>query len=403
LARDLADAVNGVPERFVRDQMRGQLIEAEHLSRYWWASPIVPGRRVLDAGCGTGYGCLIFAEAGAREVVGVDLAGDVLDALAGTLPDSVHLDEADVRQLPFEDASFDAVSCFEVLEHIEDPELALDEFARVLNEDGVLAVSSPNRAVYPPGNPHHVHEFLPEELREALAARFDHVQLFRQQNWITSAVFADPDFVSEVESRIEPAALRKLAGAEPGSEVYTLALASNAGASGLPAQAVLTRAVDLRDLVRELERHRQDVATLDAELERRQRDAATLEQLTERRRSELEQELKELRPLRATVEDQVAHLAFLQERLEGMSQRQAELRRMVLDAHSQLLQRDEEFRSRYETDMRPKEEEITWLREVTAELRAQIEAMRATRVWRIGESYWRYKERAKRVGRLGRG
>jgi hypothetical protein len=29
--------------------------------------------------------------------------------------------------------------------------------------------------------------------------------------------------------------------------------------------------------------------------------------------------------------------------------------------------------------------------------------MRAARVWRIGESYWRYKERAKRVGRLGRG
>jgi SAM-dependent methyltransferase len=403
LARDLADAVNGVPERFVRHEMRGQLIEAEHLSRYWWASPIVRGKRVLDAGCGTAYGCLIFAEAGAREVVGVDLDGDVLDAVAGTLPASVHLDEADIRQLPFEDASFDAVSCFEVLEHIEDPELALDELARVLNQDGVLAVSSPNRAVYPPGNPHHVHEFLPEELGEALAARFDRVQLFRQQNWITSAIFGDPDFVSDVESPIEPAVLRKLVRAEPGSEVYTLALASNGVASVLPAQAVLTRAVDLRDLIRELERHRQDVATLEGELERRQRDAGTLEQLTERRRCELEQELKELRPFRETVEDQVAHIAYLQDRLEGMSQRQAELRRTVLDAHTQLLQRDEEFRSRYEAEMRPKEEEITWLREVVTNLQAELEAMRITRVWRIGERYWRFKERLRRVARPERG
>jgi ubiquinone/menaquinone biosynthesis C-methylase UbiE len=405
LARDLADAVNGVPERFVRDQMQGQLIEAEHLSRYWWASDIVRGKRVLDAGCGTGYGCLIFAEAGAREVVGVDVASDVLDAVAGTMPDSVHLEEGDVRQLPFGDASFAAVSCFEVLEHIEDPELALDEFVRVLSDDGVLVVSSPNRAVYPRGNPHHVHEFLPEELRATLATRFAHVQLFRQQNWITSAVFGDADFVSDSEERIEPVAVRKLAGAEPGAEVYTLALASNEGLTGLPAQAVLTRAVDLRDLVTELERHRRNVAALEQEIERRRQDAATLEELSERQRNELEREVKELeaeldelRPLRVAFEDQVAHLAFLQERLEGMSQRQAELRRTVLDAHAQLLQRDEEFRSRYEAEMRPKEEEIAWLREVVTNL----EAMRTTRVWRVGERYWRFKERLRRVLRLGR-
>ncbi len=382
--------------------MKGQLIEAEHLSRYWWASDIVRGKRVLDAGCGTGYGCLIFAEAGAREVVGVDVAGDVLDAVAGTLPNSVHLEEGDVRQLPFGDASFDAVSCFEVLEHIADPELALDEFVRVLSDDGVLVISSPNRAVYPRGNPHHVHEFLPEELRATLATRFAHVQLFRQQNWITSAVFGDADFVSDAEERIEPVAIRKLSRAEPGSEVYTLALASNEGVTGLPAQAVLTRAVDLRDLVTELERHRRNVAALEQEIEHRRRDAATLEELGVRQRNELEAELDELRPLRAAFEDQVAHLAFLQERVQGMSQRQAELRRTVLDAHAQLLQRDEEFRSRYEAEMRPKEEEIAWLREVITNLRAELEATRATRVWRIGERYWRFKERLRRVLLLGR-
>ena len=61
-----------VPERFVPDAMRGQLVAAEHVARYTWASAFCSGRRVLDAGCGAGYGSELLNGAGASEVVAVD-------------------------------------------------------------------------------------------------------------------------------------------------------------------------------------------------------------------------------------------------------------------------------------------------------------------------------------------
>ena len=169
-----------VPERFDPATMKGEIIEAEHLARYRWVSPLVAGRRVLDAGCGTAYGSVLLADAGAVEVIGVDLASEVLDSARPDMPVTVALEEGDVTTLPYEDGRFDFVVCFEVIEHLDDPGRALDEFRRVLSPDGVLAVSSPNREVYPPGNPHHVHEYTPTELEQALARRFAFVRLERQ-------------------------------------------------------------------------------------------------------------------------------------------------------------------------------------------------------------------------------
>ena len=60
--------------------MREELLAAEHLARYEWAAALAPGRRVLDAGCGTGYGAHILAAAGAAHVTGVDTAGAVIEA-----------------------------------------------------------------------------------------------------------------------------------------------------------------------------------------------------------------------------------------------------------------------------------------------------------------------------------
>ena len=51
-------------ERLVPDAHRGQLIYAEHVARYRLAAQFVPGRRVLDAGCGEGYGTDLLAASG---------------------------------------------------------------------------------------------------------------------------------------------------------------------------------------------------------------------------------------------------------------------------------------------------------------------------------------------------
>ena len=78
-----------------------------------------------------------------------------------------------------------------MIEHVAEPERVLDELRRVLRPSGLLVISTPNRDVFTPGNPHHLHELTPDELREALGSRFGSVALRRQHTWMASGVLDD--------------------------------------------------------------------------------------------------------------------------------------------------------------------------------------------------------------------
>ena len=188
---DLSDRIGQADERFVPGTADGELIEVEHLARYRWAGQLVAGRAVLDAGCGVGYGSAMLARAGAARSSGSTSRPRRSRPPAQTAPANASFVVGDVHALPFEAGRFDLVVCFEVIEHVECQDDVIAELARVLAPGGVLAISSPNRDVYPAGNPHHLHEYVPEELRSALAAHFEHVQLRRQHAWLASAVLDD--------------------------------------------------------------------------------------------------------------------------------------------------------------------------------------------------------------------
>jgi SAM-dependent methyltransferase len=181
--------VAGTPERFDGDLTSGSLTAAEHVGRYLWAAEAVRGRRVLDAGSGSGYGTRILARA-ATEVVGVDVDPDAVREAAALAPDNADIVVGDLADLPFPDGAFDVCVCFETIEHVADQSAALDELRRVLAPGGVLVISSPNRGVYPPGNPHHIHEFTAAELRDELAARWRHVDLRPQRAWLGAEIGA---------------------------------------------------------------------------------------------------------------------------------------------------------------------------------------------------------------------
>lgn len=185
------------PERIGLDENRGRLIASEHLGRYLWGAQLVRGRNVLDAGCGTGYGAKIIVESGADRVVGVDISKDaVAEASEFNTSERVEIDQADLRSLPYADGEFNLAMCFEVIEHVEDRDAVLDELARVLSSDGILCISTPNRRVYPPGNPHHLHEYEPREFAEVLGKRFSHVDLHRQTAWLGTAILSDAESAS---------------------------------------------------------------------------------------------------------------------------------------------------------------------------------------------------------------
>jgi SAM-dependent methyltransferase len=210
-------------ERLVPDKQHGELVHAEHLVRYRVAAQLAPSRRVLDAACGEGYGTAMLAAASARSAVGVDLDEETIAHARSRYPDA-EFAAGDARRLPFADGSFDLVVSFETIEHVPDPEGVLDEFRRVLGDDGLLIVSTPNKHQYLVENEFHQREFFHEEFVALLQARFDWVEVLLQHNWLTSAVLTRELAAEATGDAAQELELWKVAGIEPGGELYTVAL-----------------------------------------------------------------------------------------------------------------------------------------------------------------------------------
>jgi uncharacterized protein involved in exopolysaccharide biosynthesis len=107
----------------------------------------------------------------------------------------------------------------------------------------------------------------------------------------------------------------------------------------------------------------------------------------------------DVQALRLTVAEQADHLDSLRARLEEMAKRQVELRRLLLEAHESLVERDAEIeRVRGEMveeirrDLQLKDGEIAHRGEVIAELQAAVAAMEQTRLWRTGQRFWRFRD-----------
>jgi ubiquinone biosynthesis O-methyltransferase len=104
------------------------------------------GVRLLDAGCGTGLFSAAAVERGA-EVTSLDVGEALLSKVAQKCESRRVV--GDVSHLPFEDQSFDAVLCTEVIEHVRGPRQAVGELVRVLRPGGRLVLTTPNRLWLP--------------------------------------------------------------------------------------------------------------------------------------------------------------------------------------------------------------------------------------------------------------
>lgn len=214
-------------ERFIPEAMGGELIDAEHQLRYRFALEHVRGQRVLDAGCGVGWGAKLVLAAGAAKVVGVDISAEAIEDCRRRVPDA-EFRQGDLQQLPCADDEFDVVVCFEALEHTQDTSRSLDELARVLAPGGILFVSSPNPRVYPAGNPFHLHEMPLEELHAAVAQRFCNVRVFRQHQFLSSLLYPDAEHDSAADTDAGfVAQVHPVVRIEPGHDPYSVAVASD--------------------------------------------------------------------------------------------------------------------------------------------------------------------------------
>lgn len=136
----------------------------KHLRERWWDDAFTeflaetlrprPGNRILDVGCGEGLAEVAIGRLQLSQItlVGVDLAlGKVLDARRETAGHNqrVRFAVGDALRLPFRDSVFDSTYCVAVLQHVDDVESAVSEFARVTREGGrIVAVEPDNTTRY---------------------------------------------------------------------------------------------------------------------------------------------------------------------------------------------------------------------------------------------------------------
>lgn len=167
----------------------------EHFARYQLASRWAPGRRVLDAGCGTGYGSAELART-AASVTAIDFSADAIAyAQEHFQTTNLRYEIGDCLALP--EGPFDLVVAFEVIEHLAAWRQFLQEVSRALAPSGLFLVSTPNKLYYAESrgqsgdNPFHVHEFEYSEFQAELHKIFPHVGILLQ-NHVEGVAFANP-------------------------------------------------------------------------------------------------------------------------------------------------------------------------------------------------------------------
>ncbi len=173
-------------ERIIPGEVPGDM-ELMHRKLYEFAAQYVEGKRVLDVGCGEGYGSVLLAQK-AASLVGVDISEEaVAHAAAKYSLENVEFRSMPAERLSLPDGSFDILVCLEVIEHARDYIAAMEELRRVLKAEGTLILSTPNKNVTSPRRPrplniYHLHEFTIREARDLLRRYFSKVEFFSQKD-----------------------------------------------------------------------------------------------------------------------------------------------------------------------------------------------------------------------------
>jgi 2-polyprenyl-3-methyl-5-hydroxy-6-metoxy-1,4-benzoquinol methylase len=150
-------------ERLSLEQAGAQtLLALTHVHRYEVAAELCAGMRVLDLCCGSGYGTRLLSGRAAA-VTGVDSHEPSIERARAELGDGDRIafergDAHEWLERPLAE-DFDAIVLLEGVEHLADPQKAIEQLRRHAEAGLTLVVSLPNSKPFREENPHHVSEF----------------------------------------------------------------------------------------------------------------------------------------------------------------------------------------------------------------------------------------------------
>ena len=349
-------------ERVIPGQVDVDLLN-EHLARYTFAARLARGKRVLDAGCGAGYGSAELAHA-AQAVVGIDYALDAVGHARENyrLP-NLFFEQGSCAAMPHRDSTFDLVVAFEVIEHLANWREFLREARRVLAPNGQFIVSTPNKLYYTESrgaegaNPFHVHEFEFEEFRAELKAIFPHVALYLE-NHVGGVTFQPHEPGNTVEVRVdagEPA---------PNESHFFVAVCAHRPQIGNPTFVYVPRAANV---LRERERH---IALLEHEL--KEKDGWLQKALADH-----DSLMRQFTALQGELESRNRWAEELNAEIAERRQRIAELQDELAREHKAWAETSAAYEAKVAELEKDVEDKIQWARNVETALTAEVQKQTA--------------------------
>jgi len=173
-------------ENYQSDQ-ESYLLYLVHVATYKFSLSFVVGKKVLDYGCGSGYGTAFISDS-CQQIIGIDVSTEAIAHASSHFraPNLSYMliERAEVAPLPFPDSSFDVVLSFQVIEHIEDVSAYLREMDRVLAPGGLVIIATPDRSTrlfsfQKPWNIWHQREYTQKQLQGTLSEYFSFVNVLR--------------------------------------------------------------------------------------------------------------------------------------------------------------------------------------------------------------------------------
>lgn len=331
----------------------------EHYSRYLFAARLARFRRVLDLGCGSGYGSALLAQT-ARQVYALDASYDALslarESSAGR--SNVAPVQGSAAALPFAANALDLVVAFEVIEHLGDWAELVREARRVLAPGGQFIVSTPNRDFYNAErgasgpNPFHAHEFSYDEFRAALHEAFPHVAMF-VQNHTAGVVFRPVEETTSSDVKLETCAL------DPAQSHFFVAVCAASPQTGSPNFVYVPAAANvLKEREQHISRLADEVTTKNEWLEKQQAEHAELVEQHRIQKAKLEESNRWAEAAAAEARQVQARNAELQDELQREQERGAQ----VVTAYERRIQELE----------RETKEMAHWARETETRLTAEV-------------------------------
>jgi len=175
-----------IVENFQSDQ-ESYLLYLMHVVTYKYSLDYVGGKKVLDYGCGSGYGTALMSGA-CSQIIGVDVSPEAIaharDHFSAPNLSYLQIKQAEVAPLPFPNSSFDVVLSFQVIEHVKDVSAYLGEIERVLVPGGFVLIATPDRSsrlfsFQKPWNMWHLREYTQSQFHDELANRFSNVKVLQ--------------------------------------------------------------------------------------------------------------------------------------------------------------------------------------------------------------------------------